>query len=50
MDLHVLAGSVRATAADPEPAVEAAEAGYRAAGDAAVLDRLRGIEGRGRYR
>jgi len=74
MDLHVLEGSIRGTAADPEPAVAAAEAGYRAAaggdegeggsgsgtgtgtgagtgGDGeTVIDRLRGIEGRGRYR
>jgi N6-L-threonylcarbamoyladenine synthase/protein kinase Bud32 len=50
MDLHVFEGSVRATATDPAPLIEAFEAGYAEAGDGAVLDRLREVEGRGRYR
>jgi N6-L-threonylcarbamoyladenine synthase/protein kinase Bud32 len=50
MDLHVFEGSVRATATDPTPLIEAFEAGYAEAGDGAVLDRLREVEGRGRYR
>jgi N6-L-threonylcarbamoyladenine synthase/protein kinase Bud32 len=50
MDLHVFEGSVRATATDPEPLIEAFEAGYAEAGDGDVLDRLRDVEGRGRYR
>ncbi|MFC7070020.1 bifunctional N(6)-L-threonylcarbamoyladenine synthase/serine/threonine protein kinase [Halobaculum lipolyticum] len=50
MDLHVFAQSVEGTAAAPAPLVEAVEAGYRAVGDEAVLERLRGVEGRGRYR
>jgi len=50
MDLHVFEGSVRATATDPDPLIEAFEAGYAEAGDGDVLDRLRDVEGRGRYR
>ncbi|MFC7323346.1 bifunctional N(6)-L-threonylcarbamoyladenine synthase/serine/threonine protein kinase [Halorubrum rutilum] len=50
MDLHVFEGSVRATASDPDPPIEAFEAGYAEAGDGEVLDRLREVEGRGRYR
>jgi N6-L-threonylcarbamoyladenine synthase/protein kinase Bud32 len=50
MDLHVFEGSVRATATDPTPLVEAFEDGYAEVGDGAVLDRLREVEGRGRYR
>ena len=50
MDLHVLEGSIRATAAAPDPLVVALETGYRRAGDPDVLDRLRDVEGRGRYR
>ena len=50
MDLHVFEGSIRATATDPEPLIEAFEAGYAAAGDDAVLDRLRDVQDRGRYR
>ena len=50
MDLHVFEGSVRATATDPAPLIEAFEAGYAETGDGAVLDRLREVEGRGRYR
>ncbi|MFB6219095.1 MAG: bifunctional N(6)-L-threonylcarbamoyladenine synthase/serine/threonine protein kinase [Halobacteriaceae archaeon] len=50
MDLHVLGGSLRGTAPDPEELVGAVEAGYRdAGGDPAVLDRLAEIAGRGRY-
>ncbi len=50
MDLHVLEGSIRATAADPGPLVAALETGYRRTGESDVLDRLRDVEGRGRYR
>ena len=50
MDLHVFEGSVRATATDPTPLIEAFEAGYAEAGDGDVLDRLRAVEERGRYR
>jgi N6-L-threonylcarbamoyladenine synthase/protein kinase Bud32 len=50
MDLHVFEGSVRATATDPDPLIEAFEAGYAEVGDDDVLDRLREVEGRGRYR
>ena len=50
MDLHVFEGSVRATAADPEPLIAAFEAGYEATGDGDVLDRLRDVADRGRYR
>ncbi|WP_254922188.1 KEOPS complex kinase/ATPase Bud32, partial [Halorubrum sp. Ea8] len=50
MDLHVFEGSVRATATEPNPLIEAFEAGYAEAGDGDVLDRLRTVEGRGRYR
>jgi N6-L-threonylcarbamoyladenine synthase/protein kinase Bud32 len=49
MDLHVFRGSVAGTATDPDPLVSAFEAGYADAGRDAVLDRLREIEGRGRY-
>ncbi|MFD1569434.1 bifunctional N(6)-L-threonylcarbamoyladenine synthase/serine/threonine protein kinase [Halorubrum laminariae] len=50
MDLHVFEGSVRATATDPDALIDAFEAGYAAVGDRTVLDRLREVEGRGRYR
>jgi len=50
MDLHVFAGSVRGTADEPGTLLDAFEAGYADAGEPAVLDRLREIEGRGRYR
>jgi N6-L-threonylcarbamoyladenine synthase/protein kinase Bud32 len=50
MDLHVFEQSVVGTADDPEPLLEAFEAAYREVGDPQVLDRLREIEGRGRYR
>ena len=49
MDLHVFRGSVAGTATDPDPLLSAFESGYAADGDDAVLDRLREIEGRGRY-
>jgi len=51
MDCHVFGGSVRGTAAesDADAALSAFEAGYAAAGDDAVIDRLRDVEGRGRY-
>ena len=50
MDLHVFEGSVRATAADPNPLVTAFEAGYAETGADDVLDRLREVADRGRYR
>ncbi|MXR42906.1 bifunctional N(6)-L-threonylcarbamoyladenine synthase/serine/threonine protein kinase [Halobaculum sp. WSA2] len=49
MDLHVFEQSIEGTASEPERLVAAVEDGYRAVGDPAVLDRLRGVEGRGRY-
>ncbi|SHH09623.1 bifunctional N(6)-L-threonylcarbamoyladenine synthase/serine/threonine protein kinase [Halobaculum gomorrense] len=49
MDLHVFEQSIEGTASDPESLVAAVEDGYRAVGDPAVLERLRGVEGRGRY-
>jgi len=51
MDLHVLEGCLVGTVADPERLVEAVESGYEAGGgDPAVLERVRAIERRGRYR
>ncbi|GAA0726601.1 N6-L-threonylcarbamoyladenine synthase/protein kinase Bud32 [Halorubrum trapanicum] len=50
MDLHVFEGSVRATATDPEPLIAALESGYESVGDDEVLDRLRDVADRGRYR
>ena len=50
MDLHVFEGSIRATATDPEPLIATFEAGYEAVGDGEVLDRLRDVADRGRYR
>jgi len=56
MDLHVLARSLEGTADDPGALVRAAVEAYREAAtdldlDAGrVLDRLRDVEGRGRYR
>ena len=50
MDLHVFEQSVAGTAYDPDPLVEAFESGYAERGDDAVLDRLREVEHRGRYR
>ncbi|MFW5918238.1 MAG: KEOPS complex kinase/ATPase Bud32, partial [Haloferacaceae archaeon] len=49
MDLHVFEQSVLGTTVDPESLVDALEEGYAAVGEPAVLDRLREIEGRGRY-
>jgi len=49
MDCHVFGGSVRGTATDSDAVLSAFEAGYADAGDDDVLDRLREIEGRGRY-
>ncbi|ACV12122.1 metalloendopeptidase, glycoprotease family [Halorhabdus utahensis DSM 12940] len=51
MDLHVFAQSLAGTADDPEALRSAAEDAYRETADegGAVLDRLREIEGRGRY-
>mgnify|MGYP002762818969 CR=1 FL=1 len=49
MDLHVFEQSIEGTASDPGSLVAAVEEGYRSVGDAAVLERLRGVEGRGRY-
>ena len=56
MDLHVFEQSIAGTADDPEPLIEAFEAGYAAessrngdeAGEA-TLSRLREVRGRGRY-
>ena len=50
MDLHVFEQSVAGTADDPETLAAAFEAGYAERGDDAVLDRLRAVEHRGRYR
>lgn len=50
MDLHVFERSLAGTADDSEACREAFEAGYRETGDSGVLDQLREIEGRGRYR
>lgn len=51
MDLHVFAQSLAGTAEDAETLQEAAEEAYRDVSErgGAVLDRLREIEGRGRY-
>ncbi|QLG61170.1 bifunctional N(6)-L-threonylcarbamoyladenine synthase/serine/threonine protein kinase [Halorarum salinum] len=49
MDLHVFEQSLEGTAAEPEALVAAFEGGYAAVGEETVLERLRGIEGRGRY-
>jgi N6-L-threonylcarbamoyladenine synthase/protein kinase Bud32 len=50
MDLHVLAGSLAGTADEAGDLIAAARSAYRDVGDPAVLDRLREIEGRGRYK
>ena len=50
MDLHVFEQAVVGTADDAERLLGAFEAAYEAAGDVRVLDQLREIEGRGRYR
>ncbi|MFP8951583.1 bifunctional N(6)-L-threonylcarbamoyladenine synthase/serine/threonine protein kinase [Natrialbaceae archaeon A-arb3/5] len=49
MDVHVFDQSLVGTAADPEPLRAAVREGYREAGDERVLERLRDVEGRGRY-
>jgi len=49
MDLHVLAQSLSGTADDPEALSAAAEERYATVGDPSVIERLREIEGRGRY-
>ncbi|ELZ26806.1 bifunctional UGMP family protein/serine/threonine protein kinase [Halosimplex carlsbadense 2-9-1] len=51
MDLHVFAQSLAGTADDADRLQAAAEEAYRATSerDGTVLDRLRAIEGRGRY-
>ena len=49
MDLHVFEQSVVGTTDDPDPLLSAVEAGYAETGPDATLDRLREIEGRGRY-
>ncbi|WP_410766439.1 bifunctional N(6)-L-threonylcarbamoyladenine synthase/serine/threonine protein kinase [Haloferax sp. DFSO60] len=50
MDLHVFAQSIEGTADDAEPLLAAFEAGYEEYGSQEVLDRLREVESRGRYR
>ncbi|ELZ04177.1 bifunctional N(6)-L-threonylcarbamoyladenine synthase/serine/threonine protein kinase [Natrialba aegyptia] len=49
MDLHVFDQSLVGTADDPEPLRDAVREGYRDVGDERVLERLRDVEGRGRY-
>ncbi|WP_226039240.1 bifunctional N(6)-L-threonylcarbamoyladenine synthase/serine/threonine protein kinase [Natrinema sp. DC36] len=49
MDLHVFDQSLVGTADDPEPLREAVRDGYREVGEERVLERLRDVEGRGRY-
>ncbi|AGN02724.1 bifunctional UGMP family protein/serine/threonine protein kinase [Salinarchaeum sp. Harcht-Bsk1] len=49
MDLHVLEQALDGTADDAVACRDALETAYADAGDPAVLDRLREIEGRGRY-
>ena len=49
MDLHVFEGSVAGTAADAPALLEAFEEGYLDVGEQRVIDRLRTVEGRGRY-
>ncbi|SEW13165.1 bifunctional N(6)-L-threonylcarbamoyladenine synthase/serine/threonine protein kinase [Natrinema salifodinae] len=49
MDLHVFDQSLVGTADEPAPLREAVREGYRAVGDERVLERLREVEGRGRY-
>jgi N6-L-threonylcarbamoyladenine synthase/protein kinase Bud32 len=49
VDLHVLARSLAGTADDAEALTAAAEEAYASVGSEAVLQRLRDIEGRGRY-
>jgi N6-L-threonylcarbamoyladenine synthase/protein kinase Bud32 len=49
MDLHVFGQSLAGTSDDAESLRETFEETYAAVGDEAVLDRLREVEGRGRY-
>ncbi|APW97679.1 Kae1-associated kinase Bud32 [Halobiforma lacisalsi AJ5] len=49
MDLHVFDQSLVGTADDPDPLRAAVREGYREVGDERVLERLRDVEGRGRY-
>ncbi|WP_010612591.1 bifunctional N(6)-L-threonylcarbamoyladenine synthase/serine/threonine protein kinase, partial [Halococcus hamelinensis] len=49
MDCHVLEQSLSGTATEPDRLREAFEARYAERGEHEVLDRLREIEGRGRY-
>ena len=49
MDLHVFVGSLKGTADDAAPLVDAGLDGYARRGDGAVLDRLDAVEERGRY-
>ncbi|ODR82973.1 Kae1-associated kinase Bud32 [Haladaptatus sp. W1] len=49
MDLHVFSQSLAGTADDAAELQRAFESAYEEAGDDAVLDQLREIEGRGRY-
>ncbi len=49
MDVHVFDQSLVGTADDPEPLREAVREGYREVGEEGVLERLRDVEGRGRY-
>ena len=49
MDLHVFDQSLVGTADDPEPLREAVRNGYLEVGEREVLERLREVEGRGRY-
>ena len=49
MDLHVLAQSLEGTAENADELVGAVVEAYRTVGDEQVLNRLRDIEGRGRY-
>ncbi|WP_226004091.1 bifunctional N(6)-L-threonylcarbamoyladenine synthase/serine/threonine protein kinase [Natrinema salinisoli] len=49
MDLHVFDQSLVGTADDPAPLREAVREGYREVGEERVLERLRDVEGRGRY-
>ncbi|PCR91201.1 bifunctional N(6)-L-threonylcarbamoyladenine synthase/serine/threonine protein kinase [Natrinema ejinorense] len=50
MDLHVFDQSLVGTADEPEPLRGAVREGYREVGEERVLERLRDVEGRGRYR
>jgi len=50
MDLQVLQQSLTGTEADAATLVNAVEEAYRETGNSAVLERLRDIESRGRYR